>query len=92
MAALLDEIMGFSCWLKGHPVLAKKIEIRFRRSLPLHTVVELEGLVVGVDGKNVTTRGLLRLPGGELCAEGSGLFVEVPAERLARMLSGESSR
>ena len=89
MAALLDEVMGFSCWMKGHRVLAKKIEISFLRSLPLQTVVSFEGAVVGVDGRNISARGALTLPSGIVCAEGTGLFVEIPAARLARMISGE---
>ncbi len=89
MAALLDEVMGFSCWMKGHRVLAKKIEISFLRSLPLHSVVTFEGSVVVVDGRNISARGALVLPSGVLCAEGTGLFVEIPAARLARMISGE---
>ncbi|MDP2345413.1 MAG: PaaI family thioesterase [Deltaproteobacteria bacterium] len=89
MAALLDEVMGFSCWMRGQRVLAKKIEISFLRSLPLNTVVTFEGAIDVIDGKNVTTRGFLRLPSGVVCAEGTGLFVEIPAARLARMISGE---
>lgn len=91
MAALLDEVMGFACWLKGHRVLAKKIEIGFLRSLPLDTVVTFEGAVVGVDGKAITAVGKLVLPNGTVCAEGRGVFVEVSTERLSKML-GSSSR
>lgn len=90
MAALLDEVMGFACWLKGHRVLAKKIEISFLRSLPLGTVVGFEGAIVGVDGRAVTSAGKLVLPSGEVCAEGRGVFVEVSAERLSRMLGSSS--
>lgn len=87
MAALLDEVMGFACWLKGHRVLAKKIEISFLRSLPLDTVVTFEGAIVAVDGKSITSAGKLVLPNGVVCAEGKGVFVEVSHERLSKMLA-----
>lgn len=87
MAALLDEVMGFACWLKGHRVLAKKIEISFLRSLPLDTVVTFEGAIVAVDGRSITSAGKLVLPNGDVCAEGRGVFVEVSVERLSRMLA-----
>jgi acyl-coenzyme A thioesterase PaaI-like protein len=86
MAALLDEVMGFACWLQGHRVLAKKIEISFLRSLPLDTVVTFEGAIADVDGRAVTALGKLVLPDGVVCASGVGVFVEVGDERLARML------
>lgn len=88
MAALLDEVMGFACWVRGHQVLAKKIEVGFVRSLPLDTVVTFEGAIVDVDGKNVTAQGTLCLPSGLVCAEGKGLFVAVSAARLTKMLQG----
>ena len=87
MAALLDEVMGFACWLKGHRVLAKKIEISFLRSLPLDTVVTFEGAIVAVDGRSITSAGRLVLQNGDVCAEGRGIFVEVSVERLSRMLA-----
>lgn len=35
LAATLDEAMGFACWVSGFPVLAKRIEVFFRRKVPL---------------------------------------------------------
>lgn len=92
MAALLDELMGFSAWLVGHRVLAKDIQVGFRRPLPLGTMVQLLGQVERVDGRQVHVRGqLLGAPTGAsptLYAESTGVFVDVGSERFAKMLSG----
>ena len=86
MAALLDEVMGFACWLRGHRVLAKSITIEFRRPLPLETIVTFDGSVDRVDGNRVMSRGQLLLPSGVVCAEGTGVFVVLSAERMSRMV------
>lgn len=91
MAALLDEVMGFACWVRGHRVLAKSITVDFKRSLPLlphGTVVTFEGTIESIAQKTVTSTGRLVMQNGEVCAEGRGVYVEVSASRLAKMLQG----
>lgn len=77
MAALLDEVMGTSCWVSGHPVLAASIKIDFRNMIPLGTVATFEGWVDTVNGRKITTRGRLAGPDGTLFAEGEGLFIRM---------------
>jgi hypothetical protein len=87
MAALLDEAMGLCCWVHGHRVLARGIEVAFRRPLALGSVVWLVGRIVGHDGRRLTTSGTLSSEGdgGVVFAEATGSFSELPAERFARL-------
>lgn len=81
MAAVLDEAMGAGAWMAGYQVLAAKLTTEFRRMLPLNTELMLDAWVDRVDGRKVKTRGRLYGQGGELYAEGEGLFIVLEAER-----------
>lgn len=87
MAALLDEVMGISCWVAGHRVLAKQITIGFKKPLPLLSIVVFEGRVTRVDGNQIHTVGELRL-NDVVIAVGEGIFAELRADKLARMFGG----
>ena len=81
MAAVLDEAMGFAAWLGGHSVLAGRISVDFHRMLPLRTVAVVETGIEKVQGRKVLTHGSIRLPEGGIAASGTGVFVQVSAER-----------
>ena len=89
MAALLDEAMGCACWLVGRTVLAKKIEVEFKRPLRLLTTVVIEARLVRSSGRRCYAEGRLTLAGGEECASSTGLFIELPLERLASLVGSE---
>ena len=76
-AALLDEGMGAAAWLAGYTVLAAKIEINFRKSIPLGTVVTVNASIDRKEGKKVYVTGSLVSDSGTVYTEGSGLFIEV---------------
>lgn len=86
MAAVLDEAMGAAAWMAGHHVLAASLTTEFRRMLPLGTVALLEAWVDRVDGRKVKTRGRLFGRGGELHAEGEGLFIVLEPERFGSLV------
>ena len=88
-AALLDEAMGFCCWLAGHRVVAVHIEVDFRGLVPLGTVTTLEAAVERVEGRKVFPRARLRLPDGTLAAESTGIFLELTGDQL-RGLAGHA--
>ena len=81
-AALLDEAMGFCCWLAGHRVVAAHLEIDFRRMIPLGAVATLEAAVEEVEGRKVRPRARLLLAGGAIAAESTGVFLELAADQL----------
>ena len=85
MAALLDEAMGITAWIAGHPVLAAEITVRFRKSLPLHTVTEFHAWVEEVRGRKIITKGVLLGKNGEIYSESTGLFMVMTKDRLDHM-------
>ena len=83
-ASLLDEVMGAAAWLSGHKVLAAKLEINFRKPLPLLTVLTARSRIERIDGKKVYVRSELVSDADVILSEGSGLFVVInPAELVA---------
>lgn len=84
-AALLDEAMGFCCWLAGHRVVAVSIQVEFRKMVPVGAVTTLEAAVERSEGRKVYPRARLLLPGGELAAESGGLFLELAREHLDQL-------
>ncbi len=93
MAAVMDDIMGFSCWVAGHPVVAAKISVEFRRKLPLGTVATAEGWVTNIDGRKVTAAGRIYLDDPETpFASGEGLFIARSMEQFAGMLESATGK
>jgi acyl-coenzyme A thioesterase PaaI-like protein len=82
MAAVLDEAMGFACWLSGRPVVAARIEVEFNRPLPLGLEARLEAWVEAVDGRKVTTRARLHGEDGLAYSQGSGVYVQLDVSQL----------
>lgn len=87
MAAILDHAMGVGAWASGHPVVAAKIIIDFRRKLPLGLVVTAEAWVDGTEGKKVHTAGRLYANNpDEPFATGEGLFVRQKMEAFTDLM------
>jgi len=88
MAAILDEAMGGVAWQSGHPVVAANLDITFRRMLPLTTPCVVESEILAIDGRKITTRGVLRArDGAAIFAEGKALFVVLDEKHLTGMSS-----
>lgn len=85
MAALLDEAMGLAAWIGGRAVVAAKIEVEFRRMLPLHVEARFATWVERVDGRKVHVRGRLHDEAGVPYAESRGLFIEIGGERFKEL-------
>lgn len=81
MAALLDDLMGTSAWIKGMMVVAANIKIDFRNRLPLGSIVKFDASVNRVDGRKVFTRGAITDLSGKPYAEGEGLFIALKPEQ-----------
>ncbi|MBC7386982.1 MAG: PaaI family thioesterase [Cryobacterium sp.] len=89
-AALLDEGMGAAAWTAGHPVLAAKLEVNFRKSLPLRTHVEVRANVERIEGKKVFVRGSLVGLDGTVYSESAGLFVVIDTAALLARVKARS--
>jgi acyl-CoA thioesterase FadM len=68
--------MGAAVWCAGHPVVAARLEIDFRRAVPLGVPLAIEAWVVTVSGRKVWAESDLRLPDGKVATQGKGLFIE----------------
>lgn len=77
-AALLDEAMGAAVWHAGNKVVAAKLEVEYRRALPLGVELYAWGELVEKHGRTLTTRGAIELPDGTVAVIGRGAYVEAP--------------
>ena len=85
MASVLDEAMGFACWVHDRPVLAAHLEVDFRSPLPIPTIVEVQGRITGIDGRKIAAEGVLTGLDGTVYAQATGLFVMIDPEVVAQM-------
>lgn len=89
IAAVLDEAMGFSAWVTGHPVVAATISVNFLKKLPLHQVVVVEARIEQVEEAKVFTQAhVFDLATGKHFANAIGLFIEQPAEHFGALARG----
>ncbi|MGB0591419.1 MAG: PaaI family thioesterase [Myxococcota bacterium] len=85
MASVLDEAMGFACWIHDRPVLAARIEVDFRAPLPIPAIVSVRGAILSIDGRKIRTEAILTALDGTVYSEASGLFVQLSRETIAKM-------
>jgi acyl-coenzyme A thioesterase PaaI-like protein len=77
-AAVLDEVMGAAVWQAGYTVAAAKIEINYRKPVPLGQCLKTRGYVTRRNGRKIYARGEICLPDGTLLVAGKGLFIFAP--------------
>jgi uncharacterized protein (TIGR00369 family) len=84
-SAVLDEVIGRVCIAEGRWMVTAKMELRYRRPIPLGEPLTIVGEVVEDRGRRLVARGELRLPDGRVGAEATGTFIELPEEKTAGM-------
>lgn len=83
VCAVMDEAMGGCAWLNGHPVLAARVTVNFRKPVPLGTTAWLRASLTQVHGRKIHTRGVLTTAHeAELFADAEGLFVVIERDKL----------
>lgn len=82
VATVLDETLGFMLWMLGAPGVTARLEVSYRRPVPIHRTVATRALCTGVAGRKVYGYAEMHLEelDGPLLAEASGLFVLVTEE------------
>ena len=75
-AAIIDEVMGSAVWQEGYRVVAAKIEINYRKPVPLDVPLIVTGKVTRRSGRKVYARGEIYLRDGGMLVHGKGLFIE----------------
>ncbi len=84
-AAAIDEAMGWAMYAAGAWAMTARLEVKYRRPLPLGEPLEVSAEVVRDRGRWLEAEGRLRVVGGRLLAEAKAVFVRLPAEQARQM-------
>lgn len=76
IATLLDEAMSKSVRARGLSAMTGKMDIHYRRPIPSHAPIRLEGKLVRSEGRKHWTEARILNAKGTLLAEGKGLYIE----------------
>src|SRR5258706_87471 len=74
VAAIFDELLGFTQSLSGRQGMTGRLTISYRSPTPLHTELRYESRIESVRGRKIMCTGQL-YAGDTLCAEAEGLFI-----------------
>jgi acyl-CoA thioesterase FadM len=83
VSTVLDDALGMLLFVLRKPAVTARLEVDFRRPAYIGRPFDVEAWVDAVDGRKLWLRSELR-EGGELVAEGRGLFLEVKPEHFKR--------
>jgi uncharacterized protein (TIGR00369 family) len=86
VTALLDEVIARVAiaqdLLWG---VTAKLEVRFRRPVPLGQPLTLVGEMTRLRSRTLEARGEIRLEDGTVAAEAEGVYIRLPQEEIERM-------
>jgi uncharacterized protein (TIGR00369 family) len=85
LTALLDETLGRVAVAAGRWMVTAQLAIRFRRPVPIGETLTVVGEAVSWNRRTLEARGEIRLANGQMGAEATGTFVEIPHERTENM-------
>jgi len=85
LTTALDDALGSLNWLLSSPAVTGRLEVDFRRPVPVGTTLHIRTDVVGVKGRKVFTRAVGRLdaPDGPIAVTAAALFIQVPVEHFS---------
>jgi len=80
VASMLDEIAGRAAMIGDHTHfrLTAKLNIRYRRPVPVGETIRLIGWIVDDRGRLATARAEIRLADGALAAEAEAILADLP--------------
>lgn len=87
ITALLDEVMNRVSLLENQWTITGKLEVRFRRPILLTHQVNAVAQKTGGRGSYLQAVGYVKLPNGEVMAEGKGTFIYLSEQSLSEMSS-----
>lgn len=85
ISTVLDEAIGRVCIAEGRWMVTAKMEVRYRRPIPLGESLLVVGESLESRGRRLVARGELRLPDGSVGAEATGTFIELSEEQATGM-------
>lgn len=97
LAAILDETMGRALLSaegadaieQARFMFTAKMEIRYRRPVPLNEELMVRGRVDQSRGRMVLVSGDIALADGSVAVEASATLVDIPQERVTQMLAAD---
>ena len=84
-AAALDEAMGWAMYAAGAWAMTARMEVKYRRPLPLGQELTVTARVSRDRGRWLEAAGELRGPRRELVAQAKAVFMRLPPERARQM-------
>lgn len=92
VAALLDETMGRAGFSNSTQRFwyTAKMEIRYRKHVPLNTPLIVRGRIVKDRGRTATAAGEVILPDGSIAAEATSTLFELPPEEIQEMIDNQA--
>lgn len=81
LGTAFDEALGALNWLLLAPAVTARLEVDFRRPVPVGSTLSIDARIVGQAGRKVYTRAVGRLgPDGPVALTASALFLQVPLQ------------
>jgi uncharacterized protein (TIGR00369 family) len=84
-AAAMDEAMGWAMYAAGALAMTARMEVKYRRPLPLGAELIVSAEIVRDRGRRLEAEAEIRTPEGELLAQATGLFLRLPPDRAREM-------
>ncbi len=80
-AAALDEAMGWAMYAAGAWAMTARLEVKYRRPLPLEEELVITAQVTRDRGRRLEAEAQIRSASGELLCGATGLFLRLPEDR-----------
>jgi len=81
VATMLDEAMGWACYVQGILAMTAKFTLRFRDSVPLGEPLTVSGWVTRDRGRFIQLKSECRTAGGVPLAEAEGMFARIQGKQ-----------
>lgn len=75
VSTILDEIMSWALQFQGFVGYTARLEVRFRKNVPLEQPLHFESRIIGKRGSLIDTEAKALSPEGEVMAEAKGRFM-----------------
>lgn len=82
ITAMLDELIGRTAIASDLWCMTAKLEVRFRKSVPIGASLKLKGEITKKTGRVLEGHGEIRLTDGTLLAEATGTFIKIPDDKI----------
>ena len=81
VSTLLDETVGRSAFLTNMWCVTAKMELRYRKPVPIGRPLRVVGWTTRVRGRILEARGEVQLEDGSVAVEANAVYVEIPEDR-----------